>query len=162
MSNESHFVCFRTIHKLLWFIWSTRHHWTNHNVSACIGCSALLVEEWFQEPCRVGLFAKLIIIIVRQHDKDFKVSVITYVCFGNKINQFQQVLIKTVLNDSNYRIWRHLSGTIIGTIIFSILYLKFRQFLKLAHGYISGMAEPGPPGKTLECLCWQQLQATLK
>lgn len=24
------------------------------------------------------------------------------------------------------------------------------------------MAEPGPPGEALECLCWQQHQATLK
>lgn len=39
------------------------------------------------------------------------------------------------------------------TIIFPILYLRFRPFLKLSQSYVSDMAEPGPSGETLEYLC---------
>ena len=44
---------------------------------------AILHSVWSNgEPSMTWLFAKLVIIIIRQHDKDLKGSVITYVGFG--------------------------------------------------------------------------------
>lgn len=74
------FVCFRTIHKLLWFIQATRHDRTNYYFSAYIGHFTFMVEEWFQEARRALLLAKLIITISQQYGDHLKVSISPYLC----------------------------------------------------------------------------------
>lgn len=56
---------------------------TTEQTTMSVPALAILHSLWSNgEPNMIWPFAKLIIIIIQQHDKDLKVSVITYVGFG--------------------------------------------------------------------------------